>query len=238
VKRLVAYSSVANLGYVMLGLFAANQGSIEGAILQMVNHGVTTGMLFLLVGIVYDRRHTRMLDDFGGLAKTMPIYAALFVLASAASVGLPSMNGFVGEFMIITGTATSDKLGHVNGIQAVGATLGVILAALYMLTAVQKMFFGPITREENKHLPDINPREMIAVAPLVLAIFVGGLAPNIFLDQMHGAVGRTLEDYESRSKAGVGGKYYDGPIRLGARKSDAPKPVAVAAAKADNTEAK
>jgi NADH-quinone oxidoreductase subunit M len=229
VKRLVAYSSVAHLGYVMLGLFAANQGSVEGAILQMVNHGVTTGMLFLLVGIIYDRRHTRMLDDFGGLAKAMPIYAALFVLASMASVGLPSMNGFVGEFMIITGTATSDKLGHVNGIQAVGAALGVILAALYMLSAVQKMFFGPITREENKHLPDINKREMLALAPLVLAIFVGGLAPNIFLDQMHGAVGRALEDYEARSKAGTGGKYYDGPIRLNARKSDAPKPVEVAA---------
>src|SRR6185503_18926983 len=105
--------------------------------------------LFLLVGIVYDRRHTRMLDDFGGIAKTMPVYAGLFVFASMASVGLPGLNGFVGEFLIITGTFTSDKLGHVNGIQSVGAALGVILAALYMLTAVQKMYFGPVTREEN-----------------------------------------------------------------------------------------
>src|SRR5213078_239689 len=124
-----------------------------------------------------------------------------------ASVGLPSMNGFVGEFMIITGTFTSEKLGHVNGIQAVGAALGVILAALYMLSAVQKMFFGPITREENKHLTDINARELVAVAPLVLAIFVGGLAPGLFLDQMHGAVTRSLEDFDARAKAGTGGKY-------------------------------
>jgi len=230
VKRLVAYSSVAHLGYVMLGLFAANQGSVEGAILQMFNHGVTTGALFLLVGVIYDRRHTRMLDDFGGLAKTMPIYCALFVIASMASVGLPGLNGFVGEFLIITGTFTSEKLGHVNGIQSVGAALGVILAALYMLSAVQKMFFGPITREENKHLPDINGRELLAVAPLLVAMVIGGVAPNLFLDQMHGAVGRTLDEYEVRSKApSATGKYYDGPIKLLPRSKDAPKPVEVAA---------
>jgi NADH-quinone oxidoreductase subunit M len=227
VKRLVAYSSVAHLGYVMLGLFAGTQGAIEGSILQMVNHGVTTGALFLLVGVIYDRRHTRMLDDFGGLAKPMPIFATLFIIATMASVGVPGLNGFVGEFLVITGTFASDKLGHVSGIQSVGAALGVILAALYMLTAVQKMFFGPITREENKHLTDINARELLAVAPLVIAIFVGGFAPSIFLDQMHGAVGRTLEDYEARAKAGTGGKYYDGPIRLSPRKADAPKPVEV-----------
>src|SRR6185295_12506508 len=204
------------------------QGSVEGAVLQMVNHGVTTGALFLLVGVIYDRRHTRMLDDFGVLAKTMPIYCALFVISSMASVGLPGLNGFVGEFLIITGTFTSEKLGHVNGIQSVGAALGVILAALYMLTAVQKMFFGPITREENKHLPDINAREILAVAPLVVAMVIGGVAPNLFLDQMHGAVGRTLDEYEVRSKApGPTGKYYDGPIKLLPRSKDAPKPVEV-----------
>ena len=126
----------------------------------MVNHGISTGALFLLVGVIYDRRHTRMLDEFGGLAKVMPVYAALFVIATMASVGVPGTNGFIGEFMIITGTFVSSKLGHVNGIQAVGAALGVILAALYMLTAVQKMFFGPITRDENKHLKDINAREI------------------------------------------------------------------------------
>ena len=225
VKRLVAYSSVAHLGYVMLGLFAATAGSIEGSILQMINHGITTGALFLLVGVIYDRRHTRQLDDFGGLAKVMPVYAALFVLSSMASIGVPGLNGFVGEFMIITGTFASDKLGHVAGIQAVGAGLGVILAALYMLTAVQKMFFGPITRDENKRLKDINSREMIAIAPLVVAMFVFGIAPGILTNQMHGAVERVLADYEFRAKSGTGGKYYDGPIRLGIRRPGAPEPL-------------
>jgi NADH-quinone oxidoreductase subunit M len=222
VKRLVAYSSVAHLGYVMLGLFAATPASIEGSILQMVNHGITTGALFLLVGVIYDRRHTRALDDFGGLAKVMPVYTALFVLSSMASIGVPGLNGFVGEFLIITGTFASERLGHVSGIQAVGAALGVILAALYMLTAVQKMFFGPITREENKHVSDINGRELIAVAPLVLAMFVLGLAPSILTSQMHGAVDRVITDFEFRAKAGTGGKYYDGPIRLGPRRPSAP----------------
>jgi NADH-quinone oxidoreductase subunit M len=206
----------------MLGLFAATPASIEGSILQMVNHGITTGALFLLVGVIYDRRHTRALDDFGGLAKVMPVYTALFVLSSMASIGVPGLNGFVGEFLIITGTFASERLGHVSGIQAVGAALGVILAALYMLTAVQKMFFGPITREENKHVTDINGRELIAVAPLVLAMFVLGLAPSILTSQMHGAVERVITDYEFRAKAGTGGKYYDGPIRLGPRRPSAP----------------
>jgi NADH-quinone oxidoreductase subunit M len=224
-KRLVAYSSVAHLGYVMLGLFAATQGSAEGAILQMVNHGVSTGALFLLVGVLYDRRHTRMLDEFGGLAKPMPVYAALFVIATMASIGLPGLNGFVGEFLIITGTFPSDKLGHVAGIQSFGAALGVILAALYMLKAVQKMFFGPITRAENKRLPDINARELVAVAPLILAMFLLGFAPGILTNQMHGAVERVLMDYDYRAKAGTGGKFYDGPIRLGPRRPNTPAPV-------------
>ena len=233
VKRLVAYSSVAHLGYVMLGLFAATQGAIEGALVQMIAHGASTGLLFLLVGVIYDRRHTRMLDDFGGLAKPMPVYAALFVIATLASIGVPGTSGFVGEFLIITGTFTSEKLGHVNGIQAVGAALGVILAALYMLGAVQKMFFGPVTREENKNLPDMTPRELIAAAPLVIALFVIGLAPNIFLSTMHGAVDRVLDDYEARARTPGSGKYYDGPIRLMPRRPEAP-PVAGEAPKAEN----
>ena len=223
VKRLVAYSSVAHLGYVMLGLFAATQSSMEGAVLQMVNHGISTGALFLLVGVIYDRRHTRMLDDFGGLAKVMPVYATLFVIATLASVGLPGTNGFTGEFLIITGTFVSNKLGHVNGIQAVGAALGVIIAALYMLTAVQKMFFGPITRDENKHLTDINPREMLAVAPLIIAIFVIGLAPNILLSPMRDAISRTISDMNSRVEANPAPAYYRGPIKLAPRRPDAPK---------------
>ena len=230
VKRLVAYSSVAHLGYVMLGLFAATQASMEGAVLQMINHGISTGALFLLVGVIYDRRHTRMLDDFGGLAKVMPVYATLFIIASMASVGLPGTNGFTGEFLIITGTFVSGKLGHVNGIQAVGAALGVIIAALYMLSAVQKMFFGPITREENKRVSDINARELLAVAPLIIAIFLIGFAPNILLSGMRDAVSRTISDMNSRVEASPAPGYYRGPIKLVARRPDAPKAFAAAGA--------
>ncbi|MEA2750601.1 MAG: NADH-quinone oxidoreductase subunit, partial [Myxococcales bacterium] len=229
VKRLVAYSSVAHLGYVMLGLFAATPSAVEGAVLQMVNHGISTGALFLLVGVIYDRRHTRMLDEFGGLAKVMPVYAALFVIATMASVGLPGTNGFTGEFLIITGTFVSTKLGHVNGIQAVGAALGVIIAALYMLTAVQKMFFGPITRDENRNLRDINTRELLAVAPLIIAIFVIGLAPNILLSQMRDAVARTISDMSSRTEMNPAPAYYHGPIKLVPRRPDAPAPPKTAA---------
>lgn len=223
VKRLVAYSSVAHLGYVMLGLFAATQASIEGAVLQMVNHGISTGALFMLVGMVYDRRHTRQLDDYGGIAKVMPVFTTLFILSSMASVGLPGLNGFTGEFLIITGTFVTNKLGHVNGIQAVGAALGVIVAAMYMLTACQKMFFGPLTRDENKKLTDINGRETLSIAPLVIAMFVLGLMPNILLNQMRDAVSRTIGDMNSRVEASPAPKYYAGPIKLVARRPDAPK---------------
>jgi NADH-quinone oxidoreductase subunit M len=174
-----------------------------------------------------------MLDDFGGLAKVMPVYATLFVIATMASVGLPGTNGFTGEFLIITGTFVSTKLGHVNGIQAVGAALGVIIAALYMLTAVQKMFFGPITRDENKHLKDINAREILAVAPLIIAIFLIGFAPNILLSQMRDAVARTISDVNSRIEANPAPAYYRGPIKLAARRPDAPKALGAAGANAN-----
>ncbi len=140
----------------MLGLFALTAASLEGRVLQMVNHGISTGMLFLLFGVIYDRRHTRHIDEFGGLAKPMPVYATLFVIATLASVGLPGTNGFIGEFMVITGTFASNKLGHFNGVQAAGAAFGVILGAVYMLMVVQKMFFGPVTKKENKKLEDMN----------------------------------------------------------------------------------
>jgi NADH-quinone oxidoreductase subunit M len=232
VKRLVAYSSVAHLGYVMLGLFAATGASLEGAVLQMVNHGISTGALFLLVGVIYDRRHTRHVDDFGGLAKPMPIFATMFVVATLASIGLPGTNGFVGEFMIITGTFVSTKLGHVNGIQAVGATIGVILGALYMLGVVQKMFFGPVTKKENQNLPDINGRELVAVAPLVIMVFVIGLFPNIFLSQMKQACARVQSDLEGRIANNPAPAYYTGPLKLLPRKGEAPKPTVAAAAAA------
>jgi NADH-quinone oxidoreductase subunit M len=222
VKRLIAYSSVAHLGYVMLGLFALSQASLEGSVLQMVNHGVSTGMLFILFGVIYDRRHTRHIEEFGGLAKPMPVYAALFIVATLASIGLPTTNGFVGEFMIITGTFTSTHLGHFAGIQAGGAAFGVILGAVYMLMVVEKLFFGPVTKKENATLADVNGRELLALAPLAMMIFVIGLFPNIFLSQIRGAAARVQDDVETRAQAIAGGRYYEGPLKLLPLRPEAP----------------
>lgn len=184
VKRLVAYSSVAHLGFVMLGLFGVTPAGMQGAVLQMVNHGISTGALFMLVGVIYDRRHTRLVEEFGGLAKVMPVYATLFLIVTFASVGVPGTNGFIGEFMVISGTFVSERLGVFSGLHTIGAAAGVILAAVYMLSVVQKMFFGPLTNPKNKHLSDISSRETLALAPLVLMIFVIGLFPSIFTDRM------------------------------------------------------
>jgi NADH-quinone oxidoreductase subunit M len=201
VKRLVAYSSVAHMGFVMLGLFAGNQAGVEGSLLQMLNHGVSTGALFLLVGVIYDRRHTRLVREFGGLAKVMPIYAALFVLVTMSSIGVPGTNGFVGEFMIVMGTFTSQVLGPKHSIsQGVGAAFGVVLAAVYMLSVVQKMFFGPITNEKNRGLNDLNVRETVALAPLIALVFVLGFFPNLFLSRMQPATATLLDHFvEARS---------------------------------------
>ncbi|MBK8256015.1 MAG: NADH-quinone oxidoreductase subunit M [Polyangiaceae bacterium] len=188
IKRLVAYSSVAHLGYVMLGLFGATPSGMQGAVLQMVNHGISTGALFMLVGVIYDRRHTREVGDFGGIAKVMPVYATIFVIVTFSSIGVPGTNGFVGEFMIISGTFVSERLANFSGIHTVGAAAGVILAAVYMLGVVEKVFFGPLSNPKNKHLPDLTVRESLALAPLVLMIFVIGFAPNLFLDRMKASV--------------------------------------------------
>ena len=200
IKRLVAYSSVAHLGFVMLGLFSATQSGIEGAILQMVNHGVSTGALFMLVGVIYDRRHTRLASEYGGLAKVMPVYAALFVVFTMASVGVPGTNGFVGEFMIIMGTIVSQPLGRWATSQAAVAAFGVILAAVYMLSVVQKVFFGPLDNPKNEKLTDLNTRETVALAPLLLLVFVIGLFPGLLLDRMHDAV------------SGIVGRYVEGRV--------------------------
>jgi NADH-quinone oxidoreductase subunit M len=201
VKRLVAYSSVAHLGFCMLGLFSATHAGVEGSILQMVNHGISTGALFLLVGVIYDRRHTREVREFGGLAKVMPVYAAIFLIVTMASVGVPGTNGFVGEFMVIMGTFVSMPLGHNGELQAVLATAGVILAAVYMLTVVQKMFFGPLTNPKNKKLKDLNVRESIALAPLIVMIFVIGLFPSIFVSRMTPSVDALLDHYQDGRRA-------------------------------------
>ena len=172
VKKLVAYSSVSHLGFVMLGIFALNEEGLTGGILQMINHGISTGMLFLLVGMIYERRHTRNISDYGGIAKTVPVFATFLMIATLSSIGLPGMNGFIGEIMIMSGGFLAKPL------YGILAASGVILAAVYMLWMYQRVMFGPITIEENKTIQDLNFREVAILVPLVALIFWIGVYPN------------------------------------------------------------
>ncbi|MEM7536743.1 MAG: NADH-quinone oxidoreductase subunit M [Chloroflexota bacterium] len=184
VKSLVAYSSVAHLGYVMLGIFAFNAQGYSGSVLQMVNHGLSTGALFLMVGLLYERRHTRMLDDFGGLWKSVPIYCGFFLVVAMSSAGLPGLNGFVGEFTILLGMYAHEPVFAVLG------ALGVILAAWYLLIAFRKIAQGPLTNPENDsdHLADLNLKEIGMLLPLVILFFLIGLFPNLFLEKINPSV--------------------------------------------------
>jgi len=183
-KKLVAYSSVSHLGFVMLGLFALNPEGIQGAILQMINHGISTGALFLLVGVVYERRHTRDFAQFGGLWKVMPIYGALTLIVTLSSMGLPGLNGFVGEFGILLGAWGAGQAGGPLGshLYAAFAALGVILAAVYLLWMFQRMFLGEVTNQKNLGLSDLSRREIAILVPLLILIFWIGLYPAPFLN--------------------------------------------------------
>jgi NADH-quinone oxidoreductase subunit M len=187
VKKLVAYSSVSHLGFVMLGIFALNQQGIQGAILQMVNHGISTGALFLLVGFIYERRHTREMAEFGGLWKIIPIYSSIMLVVALSSMGLPGLNGFVGEFTVLLGTWAA------NPVWAAFAATGVILAAVYILTMFQKMCMGETNNEENKHLLDLSRRELWVIIPLVVFIFVIGIYPQPFFNTMTASVNALLQ---------------------------------------------
>ena len=193
VKKLVAYSSVAHLGFVMLGMFAFNVQGLEGSVLQMVNHGLSTGALFLLVGMLYERRHTRQLAEFGGIARPMPVFAALFVIVAMSSIGLPALNGFVGELLILLGAFRA------NPGFAVPATFGVVLAAAYLLWAVRRMFFGPVDRPENRSLIDLDLREKLVVVALLVPIFWIGVYPETALSRIRPAVIDVLHTMEARS---------------------------------------
>jgi NADH-quinone oxidoreductase subunit M len=186
VKSLVAFSSVSHMGFVMLGLFAFNAQGLSGSILQMVNHGLSTGALFLLVGMLYERRHTRLIAEFGGLAKVMPIYAAFMLIVMFSSVGLPGLNGFVGEFLILTG-AFQANVGY-----AAFAASGVVLSAIYLLWMYQRVMTGPVTTDENKSLKDLSAREITLLAALVGFIFWIGVYPKTFLDPIQASVMQLL----------------------------------------------
>ncbi|MCI0520351.1 MAG: NADH-quinone oxidoreductase subunit M [Chloroflexi bacterium] len=203
VKKLVAYSSVSHLGFVMLGLFALNPQGIQGGILQMINHGLSTGALFLIVGMIYERRHTRDMDAFGGLWKIMPVYGALTLIVTLSSMGLPGLNGFVGEFTILLGAWDAGQPGGVlNSYLFAGfAAVGVILAAVYMLYMFQKMFLGPVDKEENRSLKDLNWREIATLAPLLVFIFWIGLYPKPFFSLMGPAVDKLVSAVQAAALA-------------------------------------
>jgi NADH-quinone oxidoreductase subunit M len=195
VKKLVAYSSVSHLGFVMLGLFALNTQGLQGGILQSINHGLSTGALFLAVGILYERRHTREISEFGGLSETLPWFAALFLIVCLSSIGLPGLNGFIGEFLILLGSFRMSPW-----VTAIAAT-GVILAAIYLLWMFQRVMFGPITSEKNRGLPDLSVREFWTLAPVIFFIVWIGVYPNTFLRKLDVSVGELLKRVEARSLA-------------------------------------
>jgi NADH-quinone oxidoreductase subunit M len=192
VKRLVAYSSVSHMGFVVLGLFSFTEQGMQGALYQMLNHGVSTGALFLFVGMIYERRHTRMISDFGGLARPMPWFSTLFVIASLSSIGLPFLNGFVGEFLIMLGAWTSVAVQHAWIVTMLAGT-GVIWAAVYMLWMLQRVVFGTTTSEVNAKLSDLNWREAALVLPLLFLMFFMGVYPSPFLNRSRDAIEATRQ---------------------------------------------
>jgi NADH-quinone oxidoreductase subunit M len=195
IKKLVAYSSVSHLGFVMLGLFALNTQGLQGGILQMINHGLSTGALFLAVGIIYERRHTREIGEFGGLAERLPWFAAAFLIVCLSSLGLPGLNGFVGEFLILLGAFRVDPV-----VAAVSAT-GVILAAVYLLWMYQRVMFGPVTNEKNRGLRDLSLREFWTLAPVIALIVWIGVFPNPFLRRLDASVSVLMERVNARTLA-------------------------------------
>jgi NADH-quinone oxidoreductase subunit M len=192
IKKLVAYSSVSHMGYVLIGLFALNMQGVEGGIYQMLNHGLSTGALFLLVGMIYERRHTRLMEEFGGLAKLMPVYATFLMIATLASVAVPGTNGFVGEFLILLGAYKSYPL------LAIIATSGALFSVIYMLWMYQRVMFGPVDKDENSGLTDLTWRETVTMLPIAVLIIIMGIFPGLFLRQMDASAEQFIHTVKSR----------------------------------------
>jgi NADH-quinone oxidoreductase subunit M len=208
-KSLVAYSSISHLGFVVLGLFAFTTEAMQGAVIQMINHGLSTGALFLLVGMLYERRHTRLMEDYGGLASSVPVLTTFMVISVLASAGLPGLNGFVGEFLILLGSFKSTVID--SPVLIALATSGVILAAMYLLHMLYRAFFGELTHEANAQMADLNPREFLLMAPLIVLMFVLGFFPNPFLRQTAPTTEFLLETVEEK-RAAVEAQAADDPV--------------------------
>jgi NADH-quinone oxidoreductase subunit M len=190
-KKLIAYSSVAHMGFVTIGAFSANLQGVEGAIIQMLSHGIVSAALFLVVGVLYDRIHSREISAYGGLVKRMPKYAVIFMIFMMASIGLPGTSGFIGEFLILIGAF------KVNTWVAAFATSGLILGAAYMLYLYRRIIFGVLTKENLKTISDVNAREIAIFTPLLLTVIIMGIYPSLFLDVMHVSVENLVERYQS-----------------------------------------
>jgi NADH-quinone oxidoreductase subunit M len=196
-KKLVAYSSVSHLGFVMLGLFTLNQQGLVGGVIQMINHGLSTGALFLMVGMIYERRHTRLIAEFGGLWKVVPAFSVLFLVVVLSSLGLPGLNGFVGEFLVLVGAF------QVSGWLAAVATTGIIFAAVYLLWMYQRVAFGEITREENRRLADLSPREWAVLVPVLVFIVWIGVYPSAFTGKTEATIAALLAQVESKASVAM-----------------------------------
>jgi len=196
-KKLVAYSSVSHLGFVMLGIFALTVQSVQGALMVMINHGISTGALFLLVGMIYERRHSRLIEAYGGIARVVPMFAALLTFVSLSSIGLPGTNGFVGEFLVLLGSFKTAP------IYTFIATTAVIFAAAYLLWAIQRILFNSLDKPENAHIPDLNGRELVIMAPLVAAIIWLGVYPAPVLQRMEQAAERFVTVVQNRAAQAV-----------------------------------
>jgi NADH-quinone oxidoreductase subunit M len=195
IKKLVAYSSVSHLGFVVLGLFTLTAQGMVGGLIQMVSHGLSTGALFLMVGMIYERRHTRLIADFGGLWKVIPAFSVVFLIVCLSSVGLPGLNGFVGEFLILVGIFQVDRLA------AVLATSGIIFAAVYLLWMYQRVCFGEVTHEANRRLTDLTPREWAVLLPVLLFIFWIGVYPTTFTTMTEPSVQALIAQVQSKAQA-------------------------------------
>jgi NADH-quinone oxidoreductase subunit M len=201
-KKLVAYSSVSHMGFVMLGIMAMTTSGVTGAVLQMVNHGIATGSLFLLVGVVYEQRHTRLISDYGGIAKVVPIYTFLFVIATLASIGLPGTGGFIGELMVLAGTFTAWRAFEWPRLYSLIAGTGVVLGAVYMLQLVRRMFFGPIVHPENEKLKDVGLRYGVPLGILAALVFAVGVYPKPLLKRIEPAAALFVQEVRAKQRLG------------------------------------